>query len=190
VNAFIGELGKKLADRWLTLLVAPGLLYVVVATAAGVLGQAHPTDLGRLRTWADTTTADRSGSGLALATAGIIAAAVGAGLVAAALGQLAQWAWTAPGRRAPARWLTMWRRRRWQRAYEEVRSAVRANTPAEFVSDPHSGPTASSGKAMPRCTRICLVPADRPTWIGSALPTNEFTGHIDSICPRRGPGYG
>jgi hypothetical protein len=169
VNAFLGELGVKLVDRWLTLLVLPGLLYVVVATVATVLGQAHATDLGAWRTWTDTITGERSGSGLAMAVAGMLTAAVGAALMAAALGQLAQRVWTTPGRRAPARWLTVWRRRRWQLAYEEFCAAVRAGTPAALASAANPAPGADSSAAMRRCTRICLVPADRPTWIGDRL---------------------
>lgn len=36
MNAFLGELGKKLAERWLTLLVLPGLLYITVITVASM----------------------------------------------------------------------------------------------------------------------------------------------------------
>jgi hypothetical protein len=112
VNAFLGELGKKLADRWLTLLVLPGLLYVTVITVAGVLGQHHATDPGVLRTWVDTVAAAPASGSPARVLAGaigILTGAAGAGLAATALGQLTQQAWTTPGRRAPARWLTSWR---------------------------------------------------------------------------------
>ena len=44
----LAELGKNLADRWLTLLVLPGALYLAVLAAARTLGQEHALDLPRL----------------------------------------------------------------------------------------------------------------------------------------------
>jgi hypothetical protein len=39
VTGFLAELGRKLAERWFTLLVLPGLAYLLVAAAAFRLGQ-------------------------------------------------------------------------------------------------------------------------------------------------------
>ena len=51
VTGFLTELGKKLAERWLTLLVLPGALYLAVALVAHVEGHRHPFDLSRPGQW-------------------------------------------------------------------------------------------------------------------------------------------
>lgn len=87
MNAFLGELGKKLTGRWLTLLVLPGALYLSVAFSARALGQAHPTDTARISaritSWSKAPAATNvAGQVLLLAAAaavGLIAASLGAG---------------------------------------------------------------------------------------------------------------
>ncbi len=136
MDAFLGELGK-LADRWLTLLVLPGLLYLTVLTVAGVLGHHHATDPGALQAWADTVAAaptSRSPAVVLAGVLGVLTGAAGAGLAATALGQLTQRAWTTPGRRAPARWLTNWRSHRL-----EPRLRHRAHCPGRRGRRPHRG---------------------------------------------------
>lgn len=173
MNAFLGELGKKLAERWLTLLVLPGLLYLAVVIVAGILGQRYATDVGVLRIWVDTLAADpasRSPAGVLAGAVGILIGAAGVGLAAAALGQLTQQAWTTPGRRAPARWFTSWRRRRWDRAYAPVRNALHAATACRVATvSPPPGPPVNLSATVAACTRICQVQADRPTWIADRL---------------------
>jgi hypothetical protein len=44
VNTFLAELGKKLAERWLSLLVLPGLLFLGTAWVAGTLRWEHALD--------------------------------------------------------------------------------------------------------------------------------------------------
>ena len=110
---------------------------------------------------------------------GILTGAAGAGLAATALGQLTQHAWITPGRRAPARWLTSWRRRRWDRAYATVRTtleAVAATRNADTTSPPPDHGLALK-VAVAACTRICLVPANRPTWIGDRLRATDERIH-------------
>lgn len=174
MDAFLGELGKKLADRWLTLLVLPGLLYLTVLTMASILGQHHATDPGALKAWVDTVAAaptSRSPAVVLAGVLGILTGAAGAGLAATALGQLAQQAWTTPGQRVPARWLTSWRRHRWNRAYATVRAALDAVAAARTAAtaSPPRDPVPGVAATVAACRRICLVPADRPTWIGDRL---------------------
>ena len=57
MNAFLGELGRKLAERWVTLLLLPGALYVGVVTAASVLAARKTAPTSR-----PTTTAGASRS--------------------------------------------------------------------------------------------------------------------------------
>ena len=48
MNTVVAELGRKYVERWVAMLVLPGLLYVAGAAAAWRLGHAHWADLGRL----------------------------------------------------------------------------------------------------------------------------------------------
>ncbi|MFG3662069.1 hypothetical protein [Streptomyces sp. NPDC047706] len=48
MNAVLVELGRTYVERWMTLLVLPGLLYVAGAAVAYRLGHTRRADLGRL----------------------------------------------------------------------------------------------------------------------------------------------
>ncbi|MFJ2923537.1 hypothetical protein ACIPIU_00725 [Streptomyces massasporeus] len=194
MNAFLGELGRKLADRWVTLLLLPGALYVAVVTAASVLGQGRALDLRGLSSWIDGLAAAR-GAGQAgivvLVAAGALAAATGAGLCAAALGEGVALLWAVEGRRGPGRWLAERRRQRWQRAYAEVvaaRRAVALSAVPPHGADPEA--RAALRASLDRCRRICPVPADRPTWIGDRLRAVDLRVHhayrvdLEALWPR------
>jgi hypothetical protein len=194
VNAFLGELGRKLAERWVTLLLLPGALYVAVVTAASVLGQGRALDLRGLSSWIDGLAAAR-GAGqvgiVVLVAAGALAAATGAGLSAAALGEGVALLWAVEGRRGPGRWLAERRRERWRRAYAEVvaaRRAVALSAVPPHGADPEA--RASLRASLDRCRRICPVPADRPTWIGDRLRAVDLRVHhayrvdMEALWPR------
>ena len=98
MGGFLAELGKKLAERWLSLLVLPGLLYLAVLIAASLLGHRHPFAFGRLTSWLEdwtTTPGLTSVSGLVLVLLATLLAAAGAGLAAQALGSVTEQAWLA-----------------------------------------------------------------------------------------------
>lgn len=158
MTAVLGELGKKLAERWLTLLALPGLLFVCAAVAAGVLGHRHALDLSELTKWIGTFTPASGGT----AAIAVVACSAGAGLLVAAVGRLVQGIWTSPGRRMPTRWLVSWRRRRWDRAYAIVHTALAAR-----ATDQPSDVDLST--ALARSNRISLVRPARPSWIGDRL---------------------
>jgi hypothetical protein len=157
MTGFLGEIGQKLADRWAALLVVPGLLYLAAVTAAAVLGQGHALsypDLSRkIAAWA-ASPASKSVGGTVLIVAAILAGSVVAGLAAAAGGRFTEILWTLPGERAPAKWLADFRRNR----------SRKAKAIADTSPDP-----AAVDKAIARADRICLIQADRPTWIGDRL---------------------
>jgi hypothetical protein len=46
--ALLSEIGKKIADRWLTALLLPGLLFIAALVCAWLLGHRHALDLGEL----------------------------------------------------------------------------------------------------------------------------------------------
>ena len=158
MTGFLGEIGKKLADRWVALLAIPGLLYLGAVIVAAVLGQAHALsypDLSRkIAAWAASPTL-KSAGGTVLIVAAVLAGSVIAGLAAAAGGRFIEMLWTLPGDHVPARWLAGWRRGRSRKA-------------KAIADDPGSTP-AQVCKAIARADRICLIEADRPTWIGDRL---------------------
>jgi hypothetical protein len=157
VTGFLTEIGQKLADRWAALLVVPGLLYLAAVTAAAELGQgqavSYPVLDQKITDWADGPVL-RSAGGTVLIVAAILAGATVAGLAAAAGGRFMESLWTLPGRHAPASWLARWRRAR-SRRYKSVAD--------------NSADAAEVRRAMARADRICLIEADRPTWIGDRL---------------------
>ncbi len=162
MTEFLGEIGKKLAERWVAFLAVPGFLYLAAVTAAVVLSQDHALDFPSLNRqitrWAGGATL-RSAGGVLLIVGAVLAGSVVAGLAVAALGRLTEIAWTVPGRRPPAKWLTDWRRTRSRKA--------------KGVADNPASSQAQIRKAIARADRICLLDADRPTWLGDRLRVSE-----------------
>jgi len=173
----LGTLGKSLAERWLSLLVLPGAVYLAVATAAHVLGHQHAWDLGRLTDqithWAQAP-AVRTTGGQVVLLAAVLAGAAVAGLAAQSLGSLverlalaADWQTWAPPLRQLARWRVTRRQARWNAA----RAAY-----AELLES--AGQAAVHGRrrdAIPRytayrtMTHIADERPDRPTWSGDRI---------------------
>src|SRR5438445_10577732 len=104
LSAFFGELGKRLVDKWLTLLYFPGLLFTGAAGVALTLGQRHWADARHLVSEAGRYSAVVQHKGaaavllvgaaalLAAAASGVLAG-VGAGVARAAwLGRWPRWA--------------------------------------------------------------------------------------------------
>jgi hypothetical protein len=177
VGGFLGALGGKLAERWLTLLVLPGALFLAAATSAHTLGQSHSLDYQRLTAqitqWAKTPAATTLGGQVVLVAA-VLAGSAAVGLVAQALGTLVQRITLAADWRAwprPSRWLARWRvtRRhaRWStaaRRYEQHRHA--AALALAHGNPVDSAPRHTARRAM---TRIGLEAPDRPTWSGDRI---------------------
>jgi hypothetical protein len=147
MTGFLAELGTKLADRWMALLVLPGALLVAAAATADALGQAHALDLALLRARISALAAApgaHSPGVLLLAAGGTLAASALAGLTAAALGSVISRLWTAvppvgsPGasrlttcfhRCHPACWLTALRSRFWYERDDQWSKAVAVAEP-------------------------------------------------------------
>ncbi|MEU9671878.1 hypothetical protein AB0E25_41600 [Streptomyces bobili] len=158
MNGFLGEIGKKLAERWVALLALPGLLFLAVATAAGSLGWSDALDLGtlsdRISRWA-VSPAFRSPGGSALIIIAFLLGSVAAGLVAAVLGQFLSLSWNLRGRHGLARKLASVRRKR--------------SIAAKQDADAEDASAEQIQAAIARADRLSLVEADRPTWIGDRL---------------------
>ncbi len=155
MNAFLAELGKRFAERWMALLVLPGALYAALVVTAPRLGQRHALDVRRLVDavggWANGY--DHRPVPAVLLAAALLLAAVAVGLLARAAGALVEAVWLAAG---PA-WLVgpLVRRRaaRWERADLAARGA----------SDRDAAARAAARNA------IALTRPARPTWIGDRL---------------------
>ncbi|MFE9328212.1 hypothetical protein ACIHDR_43505 [Nocardia sp. NPDC052278] len=170
------ELGKKLADRWLTLLVLPGVLYLAVAAAALMVNHSHAFDVGLLTrqiTDRAKNPAVTSIGGQAVLLGAVLVAAAVAGLVAQALGTFterialaAEWqSWPGPIR-ALARQRIKNRRSHWLDAHKTYHSEYRkalAPNPADRP-DP-----ATRHRAANRRAKIAVELPERPTWSGDRI---------------------
>jgi hypothetical protein len=154
---FFGELAQKLADRWLTVLVVPGALWLAAVTVAIKLGNAHWADARRLvrelsRLLVGVHGAAETGAILVGTLVAAAAAGIGAQAIGAVIGRLwlAEWpAWLGPG----DRYLTGRRRQAWdnlggriEEAQARVREARLATARARLVRA--AGDSAAADKAM------------------------------------------
>ncbi|MES5820633.1 hypothetical protein [Streptomyces sp. RG80] len=186
MEAFLGTLGGKLADTWVSLLVLPGLLYVSVAAAGSVLGHRGAFDVSLLTDRLDEVAASpaaHSNGTIVLAAAFVLAASAGAGMLASFLGGAVErlWLgeWPAPLDRAAGP-LTRRRSRRWTEARDRYHGAVLSRAAAADVLedldvlddlDPDRTPSAETDTVAlnEARNRIALAPPRRPTWMGDRL---------------------
>lgn len=176
MGTLLGELGKRLADRWLPMLALPGVLYLAVAAAARVLGQRHALDAGRLTVqvtvWARDAAAYTTGGQITMLVAAMVGSAT-VGLAAQALGSLLEYLTLAAGWRGwppPLRRLAgsrvRARQRRWEAAHREYH---RRRAEALETGDGDRPDPAERHAAHRARTRISLEPPDRPTWSGDRV---------------------
>ncbi|GAA1092847.1 hypothetical protein [Streptomyces javensis] len=176
MGGLLSELSKKLAERWLTLLVLPGALYLTVVAAGSTLGQSAALDVGRLtHVISDAARAPEvtTVGGQVVLLASILAGAAATGLAAQSLGSVVErvalaagwgaWPWLFGelAERHVAR-----RQRRWDAAraeYEDLRLRERAPRPADRPRpwERH--------RAAHRCERISVERPERPTWSGDRI---------------------
>ncbi|GAA2425396.1 hypothetical protein [Streptomyces coeruleofuscus] len=173
MTGLLAEVGKKFAERWLTLLVLPGVLYVCAVVAAHYLdGFAFGSLTGRVEALAPRNNASALMYMLVL---GVVAAAVG--LAASAVGSLVERLWLAESWQSwprPLRGLALRRvsarQRRWD-ASHEVESALRERylsgripgSPASGVSD------LDLDLALSRVLATAQERPLRPTWMGDRM---------------------
>ncbi|WP_194908230.1 hypothetical protein [Catenulispora rubra] len=187
---FLSELSGRLADRWISVLVMPGLLFVTAIAAALRLGQPDAvsvTALSRAADAASQSSEAHSGGGLALIAAGVLAASAAAGLAGTLAGHGVERFWVTPGLRRPAGLLVAWRRRRWTRAESREAAGIRKAALSIYPPTGRQGPgtaarpstpavpklPAYADSAIARRERIGLVRPERPTWIGDRLLLTE-----------------
>ncbi|TDD38154.1 hypothetical protein E1287_06285 [Actinomadura sp. KC06] len=176
MNGLLGELGKKLAERWLSLLVLPGALYLAVAAAAVTLGHGHALDVGRLAheiTRHAKSPSVTNAGGQVVLLAAVLAGAAVVGLIVQALGVLVErlslaagWRrWPRPVQGVVRRWVDA-RQRRWDAAH----AAWHAEYQGARAPDPADRPDpAARHKAARDRDRIAVERPARPTWSGDRV---------------------
>lgn len=178
MGGFLSALGQKLAERWLTLLVLPGALFLATATAARTLGQTRALDYPGLADhvthWAEAPTATTVG-GLAVLLAGVLTAAAAAGLAAQGLGTLvqrttlaAEWRIWPPPLRQWAHARVTRRRTRWKATAESYRRQRTADA-RSLARDGRRADPAPRRAAHLAMRRIATEEPDRPTWSGDRI---------------------
>lgn len=177
MGGFLSTLGQRLAERWFTLLVLPGALYLAVTLAGLVLGQADALDVSRLTrqitAWSKEPVATSAGGQITLLVA-ILAGSAAVGLVAQAIGRAiesltlaADWiTWPQPllrlaGRRVEAR------QARWDEAhtlYVEAADRALAVRATGVRAD-----RAERDRAYAAMVSIAEACPERPTWAGDRI---------------------
>jgi hypothetical protein len=148
MTGFLAELGTKLAERWVALLVLPGLLFTGAATVAVELGQRHAFDAGLLRTQLARLGTGQDGVVLVIAA---LVVSLGSGFAAQALGRPVESVLVGRWPARLARPLIDRRTARWQRL------------DAEFTADPERIALAAARN------RVSLAPPAAPTWTGDRM---------------------
>jgi hypothetical protein len=164
VTGLIDELGKRLAEKWMTLLVLPGLLFTAVAMASWAIGrhgwsrqswQQLVGQAGQVTTWVGATPV-RAG----LVLVGLLAASASAGVAAQAAGTAVRRAWLAE---YPFSQILSWNRPRRRRRWESVQRA----------SELDGVNSEERLRLQLARNRICLAPPSRPTWMADQLAAVE-----------------
>ncbi|MEU1462561.1 hypothetical protein ABZ467_18095 [Streptomyces sp. NPDC005727] len=180
----LSELGKKLAERWLTLLVLPGALFVAILAAAWQLGHTGWYEVGRLLGSTDDKAKSLSASaaGTALLLIVFLLSAAGCGVVAQAIGSLLERLWFAADWRQwtpPLRWLAHRRVVRRQQRYRHRRDEVGRIAALSHALDESARQDvdAELDVAVRRLSEISDEPPRRPTWMGDRIQAVDIRLH-------------
>jgi hypothetical protein len=162
VNGFLTLLAQKIAERWLVLLVLPGVLFAALSTFTWLMDNAF--DPRPAATRVDTWLANHpTASAQILTLALFLAGAVLSGFAARGLGHAVETFWFSPRLGRLGRVLTARRQNCWQDLDAAHADAV--------VARYREGPGSSSDPeaALAARNRICLVPPARPTWMADRM---------------------
>lgn len=170
---FFGELAKKLAERWVSLLAIPGLLFLTALLVGVRLRWAHAVDLGYAHDSLGKLVTDIglwSPVGKALAAAGVLLAAAAVGQAAGGLAAGVRLIWLGRWPGPLARWRSGARRDRWDDLVDR-----------RFALEGMEGRTdemqATIDGLAARANRIALARPASPTWIGDRFKAVESIGY-------------
>ncbi|MFC0106194.1 hypothetical protein [Kibdelosporangium aridum] len=186
MSGFVVKLGEKLAERWVSLLVLPGALFVGVLAIAATLGQPNALDAAllvrKVQVWS-TSLANQSAA-VILGLVGVLLAAAGAGLVAQTLGLMVERLWLIEWpRRLMAPFVGL-RRRRGEKAHDKFTDAQAAEGETAEDFDHRRGLLAAARN------RIALAMPTHPTWMGDRIAAaatrvhNEYGLDAHAAWPR------
>lgn len=184
MGSLLTDVGRRIADRWLSALVLPGLLLVGTTVVALALGHRHALDARfLLRTFdGDISGMDGRPAAIGAFIVGVGLAAAAAGLVNQALAALIERVWLQQWPEKLRRPFVTSRRERWQRADDAFESARGlASTP---------GRQTHLDRLAARRSRIGVEPPRRPTWIGDRISAadhrvwNQYRIDLVSAWPR------
>jgi len=167
VTKFLEALGGKLAERWLTLLLVPSVLLMIVTAAGVTLEHRRWHNVGLLLTQLNRLSAEpalRSNGTLIIVLAGLLTASAGLGLAATALGVAVERLWLA----TRPRWLADRRRRQWDDAHAKFNRALVEAAKAEHTPDAKAA-AARARELNTRRNRISLAPSTHPFWLGDRI---------------------
>ncbi len=176
MNAFIGSLGGRLAERWLALLAMPGLLYLATLTGAMVLGQRHWYDVGRLSDRLDrvaTAPGAHSPGAIALVALGLLAGAAAVGTAARSLGTVTERIWLMDARGPVTDRLTERRSARWNEADARYRAALLSAGRTRMAGQDNDARAGDAERHYAARDRIALTPPRHPFWVGDRVAAPE-----------------
>ena len=162
MGRFFEELAKKLAERWLALLVLPGALFLVVAVVGGWQGHRAALDWSRFLQGTDnvSTTLSRLPVGMQVMLLVIIPfGAAGVGLVVQASAGVTRLVWLGRWPEPLLRRQVRARRRRWLNLVDQRRS----------LSGELPDRQENVDRLAERANRIALAEPGRPTWMGDRV---------------------
>jgi hypothetical protein len=166
MGGFFEELARKLAERWLALLLLPGALFLVLVVVGGWQGQRAALDWSRFRQGVDGCSAalvrlpvGMQGVFLVI----VLLASAGVGLAVQALAGVTRFVWLGRWPRRLRRWRVRVRRRRWHDLVERRRSLSTENPDHREDLD----------LLAERANRIALAQPGRPTWMGDRVHAVE-----------------
>lgn len=177
MTAFLDTLGGRLAERWMSLLAIPGLIYLAALATAATLGQRHWNDTARLRARLDalaTAPGAHSPGAIAVAALAVLAGAAAAGATVQAVGTWCEKAWLTDARGPVTRRLTARRLRRWQDADRAYRDALVAAGHATIAGADDAGRLTESAELHHAArARIALSAPRHPFWSGDRITAPE-----------------
>ncbi|MFE9168828.1 hypothetical protein ACFYNZ_04740 [Streptomyces kebangsaanensis] len=176
MNTFLQELSKKAAERWASVLLGPGLLFVACVIVGRHQGFTHALDLARLRAYVGSVGTDKAyqePAGLVMAASLVLLGAAAAGLAASSAGVLVERLWLPAGPDWYVNLLVRWRGRRWSRKEQAYRT-VEAEARQELVRNRRRGIDTHSRSAelrrlLARRNAYSERPPDQPTWMAQRM---------------------
>ncbi|WUH90233.1 hypothetical protein OG900_09040 [Streptomyces sp. NBC_00433] len=169
MTTFFDELAKKLAERWVSLLAIPGLLFLTALLLGARLRWSHALDVGYARDSLDALASDLSrwpAARTGLCVAGVLLAAAAVGLAAGGLAAGIRLVWLGRWPAPLARWRRRARRDRWDDLVER-----------RFALEGDIGRTeemqAEIDDLAARANRLAVARPACPTWIGDRFKALE-----------------